>query len=124
MATNNWFRSTTIEAGEDLTGRQYHAIALDDGEIADNSHEAGGILINKPKSGEFLTLGYLGEMKFRAGVGLSGGNRLRVTTSGYFVAADSGYYTVGRAKVAVTSGSIGTGFFNFIAPFYQDVSSL
>lgn len=44
MATQNVMTKTTIVAGEDLTDRQYHAIALDDGEIADNSHEAGGIL--------------------------------------------------------------------------------
>ena len=124
MATQNVMTKTTIKAGEDLSDRQYHAIALDDGEIADNSHEAGGILINKPKENEFLTLGIDGEIKYRAGAAVAIGNRLRVTTSGYFVKADSGYYTIGRAKSAITSGSIGTGLFDFRAPFYQSVDSL
>lgn len=124
MATLNAIQTTTIQALEDLSSHQYHAIALDDGLVANNSKEAGGILLNKPKNLEHATLCREGECKFRAGGAAAIGNRLRITTSGYFVTADSGYYTVGRAKSAVTSGSIGTGFFNFSAPFYQDVSSL
>jgi len=123
MTTQNQFMTTTIEAGEDLTANQYSAIALSDGKVANEGLEASGILLNKPKNGEFLTLGYFGEIKFRAGVGLSVGDRLRVTTSGYMISAASGYYFAGRAKAAVTSGSLGTGFFNFVAPVYQ-VSSL
>lgn len=125
MATQKQFAViSTMQAGEDHSAYQYHAIALDDGERADNSHEAGGIILNKPKDNEHVEYGVIGEFKFRAGVGAAAGNRLRVTTNGYLVLADSGYYTVGRAKVAVTSGSIGTGFFNFAAPFYQSISSL
>jgi len=123
MATQNQFLTTTIKADEDLNSHQYFAVALDDGKIANDGLEASGILINKPKDNHFATLGYCGEMKFRAGVGLSAGDRLRVTTSGYFVSAASGYYFMGRVKAAVTSGSIGTGLFNFTAPVYQ-VSSL
>jgi len=100
MAVQGQFAVTSkIAAGEDLRTHQYKAIAFDDGERADDSHEAAGII-------------------------LTAGNRLRVTTDGWLVLADSGYYTVGRARTTVTSGSIGTGFFNFAAPFYQDVSSL
>ena len=125
MATQGIFAITSkMKAGEDLSTHQYKAIALDDGERADNSHEAGGIILNKPKDNEHVNFGVIGEFKFWAGVAAAIGNRLRVTTDGWMVLADSGYYTVGRAKLAVTSGSIGTGFFNFATPFYQDVSSL
>ena len=125
MATQGQFAVTSkIAAGEDLRTHRYKAIAFDDGERADNSHEAAGIILNKPNTGEHVEYGVIGEFKYWAGVAVTAGNRLRVTTDGWMALADSGYYTVGRARVTVTSGSIGTGFFNFAAPFYQDVSSL
>jgi len=125
VATQGQFAVTSkIKAGEDLDTHQYKAIAVDDGERADNSHEAIGIILNKPKDNEHVEYGVIGEFKFRAGGAITAGNRVRVTTDGWIVLADSGYYTVGRAKETVTSGSIGVGFFNFAAPFYQDVSSL
>ena len=125
MATQGQFAVISkTKAGEDHSAHQYHAIALDDGERADNSHEAGGIILNKPKDNEHVNYGVVGEFKYRAGVAIGIKNRLRVTTDGWMVLADSGYYTIGSAKEAVTSGSIGTGFFNFATPFYQDVSSL
>ena len=125
MAVQGQFAVTgKIKAGEALDTHQYFAIALDDGQIANNGHEAGGIILNKAKNNEHVDYGVIGEFKFRAGGAASIGNKLRVTTSGYFVTAASGYYTAGRAKAAVTSGSIGTGFFNFAAPMYKSVDSL
>jgi len=115
MTTQNVRFNTTIQALEDLSTSafQYHAIALDDGLLANNGEEASGILLNKPKSGEFLTLGYVGEMKFAAGLAISKGAKLTVTTSGWFTTADSNDPILGEAKAAVTSGSLGTGLFNF-----------
>lgn len=125
MATENVRMLASITAGEDLntSGHRYHAIALDDGKLAVNGLEAGGILVNKPKTGDGLTLGYIGEMKYAAGAAISKGARLTVATSGWFTTCASGSYFVGRSKVAVSSGSMGTGLFNFTAPVYQ-VSSL
>ena len=123
MATQNVGFKTTIQALEDLSTHQYHAIALDDGKVANNGVEAGGILLNKPKNNEHATLAWFGELKFRAGAAVTAGTRMQVTTSGYFITAASGYYNVGRAKAAVTSGSIGTGFFDFSNPVY-DISSV
>jgi len=117
--------TSTIKAGEALDTHQYFAIALDDGQIANSSHEAGGIILNKAKNNEHVDYGVIGEFKYRAGLAIGVGNKLRVTTSGYFVTAASGYYTIGRGgATAATSGSIGTGFFNFAAPMYQSVDSL
>jgi len=113
MATSNVRMNTTIQAAEALTSYQYHAIALDDGCLANNGEEASGILLNKPASGEFITLGYIGEMKFKAGAAVSKGDKVTVTTSGWFITADSNDPILGEAKAAVTSGSIGTGIFSF-----------
>ena len=116
---------TTIQALENLNtdAFQYHAIALDDGKLANNGGEAAGIIKNKPKSGEAATIGYIGEMRFAAGLAVSADDGLTVTTSGWFKAAGSGSYIVGRAKAAVTSGSIGFGIFDFTKPVYASESS-
>jgi len=123
MGYENKYRVTTIQALEDLNTHQYQAIALDDGEIANSGQEAVGILINKPKNGEHAEIAYEGEIKFRAGGAISIHKPITVTTSGYFVDAGSGYFVVGRAKATVTSGSIGTGLFNFKTPIYAYSSS-
>lgn len=125
MSYANKQNTTTIQVKENLntTGHQFKAIALDDGKVANNGLEAGGILLNKPKNNEFATLVVSGEAKFKAGAGLSIGARLTIATSGWFTASVSGDYYMGRAKEAVTSGSTGVGFFNFSAPAYQ-VSSM
>jgi len=114
MATENKQMKTTVEALEDLnSGCQYHAVALDDGKLANNGEEASGILLNKPKSAEFASIGYTGELKYAAGLAISKGAKLTVATSGWFTTADSNDPVVGEAKAAATSGSIGTGLFSF-----------
>jgi len=105
---------TTIQALETLTTHQYLAVCLDDGKVANNGEEASGILLGKPANGDFATVGYMGEIDFLAGAAISKGDKVTVTTSGYFVTANSGDHTViGFSKEAVTSGTIGTGIFSF-----------
>lgn len=125
MGTENRMSLSTLTAGEDLStdGHRHHAIALDDGKLAVNGREAAGILMNAPKSGEFLTLAYEGELKYAAGLGVTKGGKLTVTTSGWFITAASGSWIVGRAKDTVTSGSLGTGYFNFVNPPYSETSA-
>ena len=113
MATSNKEITTTIAAGEDLSGSQYHAIALDDGKVANAGEEATGILINKPVSGAHAEIGYCGELKFAAGAAIAKGAKVTATTSGWFTTADSDDPILGEVKAAVTSGSIGTGLFFF-----------
>jgi len=115
MAGENVRVLTSISAGEDLntSGHRYHAIALDDGKLANNAEEASGILLNKPKTGEGLELGYSGEMKFAAGGAISAGGKITVATSGWFTSAGSSDVVVGECKDSVTSGSLGTGLFSF-----------
>jgi hypothetical protein len=113
MATENQRMVTTIEAAEDLTAARYHAIAVNDGKLAVNGTEASGILLNKPKSGEFAAVGYVGEMTYAAGAAVTKGDALTVATSGWFTKASSYSTVIGEAKTTVTSGSFGTGFFTF-----------
>ena len=113
MAVDNVKFSTTLKALEDLSSSIYHAVALNDGLVANNGEEASGILYNKPESGEHLTLGTIGEMKYAAGKAIAKGAKLTVTTSGWFTTAGSLDAVVGEAKLAVTSGSYGTGLFSF-----------
>ena len=116
---------TTIEAGEDLSATtcMYHAIALDDGCLAVNGLEAGGILYNDPADTQHATIGFSGEMRYAAGAVVTVGSKLTVTGSGWFVTCTSGDVSIGRAKTAITSGAVGIGFFDFSNPMHQ-VSSL
>lgn len=110
-----WFENTTITATEDLDTLQYHAIALDDGKLANNGAEASGILQHKPKNGDHASIAYIGESRFRAGLAVILGDKLTVTTSGWLIPATSGSTVVGKAVDTVTSGSIGNGIFGFAA---------
>lgn len=109
------YEAVTVSAGADMNTEafQFHAIALDDGLVAANGGEAGGILQNKPKSGEFATLYYLGESEYRAGAAVVKGARLAVAASGWISTVASGGFSVGRALAAVASGGVGRGVFNF-----------
>ena len=118
MAIANKYETITLQALENLNTHQFQAVALDDGKVANNGNEALGILINKPKINEHATLAYKGICKSRAGGAIAIQKRITVSTSGYFTQAGSGYFTVGRALKAVTSGSIGTGVFDFTNPQY------
>lgn len=115
MATENSYFNTTIAAGADYSApnKQYHAFAVADGQLANNAEEASGILLNKPASGAFAAIGYLGEMKFAAGGAVAKGAKVTVTESGWFISADSYDTIVGESKAAVASGSVGVGFFEF-----------
>jgi hypothetical protein len=115
MAVENQGFASTFVAGEDLNAALclYHAIALVDGKLANTAEETSGILISKPKTGEFGTIRYSGELKFAAGGAITKGGKVTVATSGWFTAANSEDTVVGEAKAAVTSGSIGAGYFTF-----------
>jgi hypothetical protein len=119
MAWSGQHFEASFIAGEalDTEGHTGIAISLDDRKVANNDLEASGILQphSKPKSGEHGSIGVMGIMKFRAGGAVGAGARVTVTTSGYFTVVVSGGNVVGRAVESVTSGSIGTGIFQFAA---------
>lgn len=101
-----------LDAGADLRGLQYYAIDVD-GDISANNG-AIGILQNKPNSGEDASICFLGNAKAKAGGTITAGARVRVTTSGFFVACGSNEFGVGKALEAVGSGGVFEGLFNFI----------
>lgn len=116
---------TTLAAGENLNtdGHQFHAIDFSDGKLAANGSQACGIIINKPKSGEAARVAFFGELRYAAGGAIAANKAITVTASGWFTAAGSGDYIIGRTKEAVTSGSIGKGIFDFSKPVYAFNSS-
>ena len=125
MAADGQKMVTSVIAAEDLSSvGQYRAFAFNDRKLATASLEANGIIANKPKSGEHVTVEYAGELKFIAGGAVAAGTRIMVADSGYFTECTSGIHSVGFCgPAAVTSGSIGRGFFNFASPMYQVTSN-
>lgn len=121
MATQNVRLTGSFQAAEDMRTLQYFAVALNDRKLANTAEEASGILMNKPNENDHGSLAYSGELKYKAGAAVSAGDKLTVTTSGWFTTAESLDCVVGEAKVAVTSGSIGTGIFSF--PAARDVKA-
>jgi hypothetical protein len=123
MATENVILKYTMQAQENLSAGQYLAVSLDDGKKAEAGHEASGVLMNKPESGEMATIGVIGIMKYKAGGAVTKGDRLTVKASGLFYSADSGSYIVGTARETLSgAGSIGTGLFNFTTPVYASTA--
>jgi len=108
-----------VQAGENLSARQYHAVNVS-GTLAASTEVAYGILQNKPDaSGEDAAVAIHGKTFYRAGGGAhTDGAMLTATTSGWLNVADSGDQTCGRALSAVASGGIGQGFVNFAQAGY------
>lgn len=120
------FWSWTIQAGADLsageagTGKRYKAVRSVDGNMATGPLDAIGILQTVGNSGENLTVGWAGVMKFTAAAAIgSADTLLTVNSGGYMAACTSGSYFVGKALYAVASGGIVAGIFNFATPGYR-----
>lgn len=112
---------TLVAGGADLddaaagTGDMHKAIDINSSDISvAGGLEAVGLLQAMGKSGEHVTVGYEGVMKFVAGAALTPGDRLTTAASGYLVAVASGDYVVGMVgRASVGSGAVGQGLFSF-----------
>lgn len=107
--------SHTVQAGADLSSRQYLAINIA-GTIATNNDAALGILQNKPQSGEPASLKMLGVARCMAGATVAANAALKVQ-SGYLIAVASGDNAIPCGKNlsgAVNSGDVMTAAVNFI----------
>jgi len=129
MTQRNWWGTTlraasTFADGAPGTGQVHKAVGSG-GMIAPNGHTAIGLSQFVANSGEHLTVGYFGEMDFTASQALTAHQLVTVTTSGYVAPADSGSHVVGRvAELAVGSGAVGRGLFDFMRPYlFQDSRS-
>jgi len=109
-----------IESTVQGTGPIYKAVSEQTGDIAAKSLTATGILQETANSGQHVTSFPAGIMKYTAAAAISSTDiQLAVTTSGYMKVVASGDWVCGKnLSGAVTSGSIGTGLFNFANPHY------
>jgi len=127
MAVSNKITTWQFTAANDLTstvkgtGAIFKAINAETGDFASDGRNATGILYTSAKSGTHDgTYADAGKMKFTAGAAVSSQNTLlSITTSGYAIPANSGYWVVGKSiGDDVTSGSVGIGHFNFSNPWF------
>ena len=127
MAVSNKITTWRFVAKNDLTstikgtGTIYKAINLETGDIASDGKTANGIIYTPAYSGTHDgTYADAGKMKYTAGAAVSSQNTLlAVTTSGYLIPADSGYWIVGKSiGNDATSGSVGIAHLNFATPWF------
>jgi hypothetical protein len=105
MAEFGRLETLTLEADADLSDKQYHFVryvATNKCNQASLDTDSGliGVLQNKPKSGEFATIGYLGLGKVVAGAAITAGVILTTNSSGRAVTVTSGDMAGGRALEA------------------------
>ncbi len=109
----SYLSSLPIEATEDLSAGQFHAIDVD-GTYAQAAGNPIGIQQGKAQSGEDAAAGFSGRSRFRAGAAtIVAGAALTVANSGWMITAASGDAVFGRNINSVASGGISEGIFNF-----------
>lgn len=114
MSYEGDYETVTVEAGADLSSLQYHIINLS-GTIAVSNVLAGGVLLNKPQSGEAASLAFAGQMKGKAGGTITKGAPLILTASGTLQVGSQG--VVGKALAAASSGAHVPFIGNFASTF-------
>jgi hypothetical protein len=97
----------------DARANQYKAVSVA-GTIAATSNAAYGLQQTKPNSGQHGDIGFFGEMKAWAGGTINSGGLVKVTTSGFIVAATSGDTAIGKCLSGAASGDVFAGLFNFV----------
>ena len=105
----------------DLRAFQHRAVDIN-GTLATHTLDSVGIVTTRTDSGEEGSINVFGRNKFVAGAAVVRGARLKVTSGGFMVTAGSGDYSVGHCEVAVASGYVGRGVFNFVNNGYQATS--
>lgn len=109
-----------ILAGADLSSSQYKVIDVAGtvtASVALGSKTAIGVLQNKPRSGEQAEVAYLGRMKGYAGLALSAGDKIQVTSGGFLTEVQSGNVAIGKALSAANSGDLFPFVGNFIGNY-------
>ena len=113
MTVENKYDTVAIDAAADFRSVGLHKAVVVGGTIAATA-AAIGLIKSKPASGEHLTVGYKGLMKYLAGGAVTAGVNLTVTTSGFLVSqGSSNGATVGKALATVASGDLGLGMLDF-----------
>lgn len=102
----------TFSAAEDLRQRQYHIMRLNAaGTVAVSSGGStqqlvGGVLQNKPNTGQAAAVTVAGEAKVYCGSAVTANNMVTANASGRAINASSGDWTVGMALEAGNSGEV------------------
>jgi len=109
MTTDIKFSALQITAGADLDtpASRFKAVTIGGTIAASVTYQAAGILRHGGKTGETLSVIYEGITKVLAGAAItSGGLQLKITTSGYLIAAVSGDLSIGRSLSFCASGDL------------------
>lgn len=116
MATDLKFSEMPVVAGADLDtpASRFKAVTIGGTIAASVTYTAAGILRNGGKTGETLGVIYEGITKVLAGAAIaSGGMQLKITTSGFIIAAVSGDLSIGRSLGFCSSGDFVQAFVDF-----------
>ncbi|HEX7013645.1 MAG TPA: hypothetical protein VF161_12895 [Steroidobacteraceae bacterium] len=116
--TEGKYETITIVAANDfrVAGALHKCVDADADFSAAGGATALGLVKSQANSGQFLTVGYSGVMKFYAGAAVTAGAQLTPAASGFLVAVASGSNrVVGRAVEAGNSGDLVKGIFDFAA---------
>lgn len=108
MTTDLSFESMPVTATEDLSAaaQRFKGVTLN-GTIAANNLRAAGILRSGGKTGETVSVIYEGITKVVVGAAVNTvGYPLKLTTSGFVIAAASGDLTFGRSVTTAASGDL------------------
>jgi len=128
MAVRNKIVTWALAAGEDIsdltagTGDIFKPVT-NDGTIAQLGEAPVGLLQEVAQNGEHISVAISGISKYVAGGAVTLGDYLTVENSGYLTTAASGDLVVGQCLITVTSGSVGTGNFDFSTRPIFDSSS-
>ena len=109
MATEAPVQNLTLEAGADLSAKQYHCVKLSSGKavLCAAGEDALGVLQNKPSLGEAAVYMRLGLSKCAAAAAIAEGASVAAAADGRIETAGSGDYVIGKAKAAAAgAGSI------------------
>lgn len=120
------FETIEFSAQADLSaaGAVGKGISINDGDFADSSELADGVLVTGTASGSTSICRAIGKVTARAGNVITINRSLKVT-SGWFLDADSGDIIVGRSLAASAAGNSGSTFdavVNFATPHYATSS--
>lgn len=116
MTTDLKYSALPIVAGADLDtpASRFKAVTIGGTIAASVDYAAAGILRHGGKTGETLSVIYEGITKVLAGAAItSGGLQLKITTSGFIIAAVSGDLSIGRSLSFCSSGELVQAFVDF-----------
>ncbi len=115
MATDLHFEVLPINATADLSGEgsKFKAISYG-GTIAASNNAAAGLLRYGARSGERVSVSYMGIAKAQMGTAVStAGFPVKVTTSGFLIACASGDTSIGRVLAITGSGDLAQVSYDF-----------